>query len=150
MKLRVGVKFAGAGSWLMLGDGVVFRISGSTGDGQDRPIVRSRPHRRQFGQRDQVVAGDGHFRPQPVAGCSAVAQLPASGHRSHPAEDLLNSFPGPLAQSVPMVAAGAPVDGRPLLLGHMGRNQHVPASQDETPGVVTTIGPHGDPTRSRR
>ena len=30
MKLRVGVKSAGGGAWLMLGGGVVFRVSGST------------------------------------------------------------------------------------------------------------------------
>ena len=66
----------------------------------------SRWGRRQFGETHQVVAGDGHFRPQPVAGNPAVAQFPSATHRLHPAEDLFNPFPCPLAEPVTIVASG--------------------------------------------
>ena len=87
----------------------------------------SRWGRRQFGETHQVVADDGHFRPHPVAGNPAVAQFPSATHRLHPAEDLFNPFPCPLADPVTIVASGASVDGRALLLGHMGRYLQVPA-----------------------
>ena len=72
----------------------------------------------------------------------AVAQFPSAVHRLHPAEDLFNPVPGPLADPVTIVAGGVPVDGRALLLGHMGRYLHPAARSHEAPGVTATIGAH--------
>ena len=80
----------------------------------------SRRRRRQLAQPHQVVAGGGHFHPETVASHPAVPQLPATAHRLHPAEDRFGPFPSPPTDPMTLVAGGASVNCRALLLRRTG------------------------------
>ena len=54
-------------------------------------------------------------------GCEPPRSTAVSGHRLHPAEDLFNPFPGPLAQSIPLMPGGASVNDRVSCVNHSCR-----------------------------
>src|SRR3990170_4006199 len=72
----------------------------------------SRGPRHQGAQADQVISSR-RERDDPIdARPAAMAQLAQAADGFHPAEDLLDQFPFPLADGIPPVARGAAIDGR--------------------------------------
>jgi hypothetical protein len=109
--------------------------------------------RRESGYADQVVGGGGEEEPGSVSLSAAVTELGAAGDGLDPPERLFDTGPEPLADAVPAVAGGAPVDcAAPVrrVLRDVGGDTEVAAVGDETAGVMALVGGHRAPPPAAR
>ena len=85
-------------------------------------------------------------------GCGPPHRTAAYGHRppSSPFEGRFNPFPGPLTDPVALMMSSASINGRALLLRHLGRYLQLLTSLDEAPGFVAPVGAHSDAPLARR
>ena len=92
---------SGSEVWLTMGLRSIGDRSSAVSRYQDKPMLRSRHRRRQFGQSHQVAAAmvvSAHRR------LRAIPQFPfATGHRFHPSEGLFNPLPILLTDPVAIV-----------------------------------------------
>ena len=72
----------------------------------------------------------------------------AASRRLHPAEDLLHPFPCPLAEAIPAVPNGTPVNRRALFPRRMGRSFRLWHTLIK-PCIVAPICAHGDASGAR-
>ena len=93
---------------------------------------------------DQVVCCREEVGDHLVLLDALVSRLSEDPDRLHPSEDLLDLLPATLADRVALVSRGPAVDGRVLLLGHMGNDVEHPAVADEGLGVIVLVGCDSD------
>src|SRR3989442_6968546 len=99
---------------------------------------------------DQVVGGGGELGPELVSSHPDVAQLPATSHGLHPAEDLFHPFARTLGHRVAGMTNRAPVQGAPAhsgdVLCHLRRDIQLTAVLYEPSGVVGLVSSDGPPS----
>jgi hypothetical protein len=77
-----------------------------------------------------------------------MARLPQHSHRLHPAQDLLDEFPLPMAELIPLVPRGAPISRiapMALALGHVRRHPHRSQRRHKALRVEARVAPHRQP-----